>query len=436
MFTIFLAAAIAAPNPARAEKPSAVGQMVLPRPLDVPAAPTRPDPSLTPVASLTGTEFAVMAEQPGRVLLRNKGVDVWVSRTDVVTAKEAIELYSSLIAASPQLNHYVRRSKAHEIALDWDAAIKDYDEAIRLSPQTSAYWNNRANYYSRKREYQKALEGYDEAVRLTPTSFIPLSNRANTFLNTREWDKALEAYDRALKVNGTYSRSYAGKATAYREKRQFDLALNEAERAMELEPASPHSLLARGLSFAALKEHDKALADFQEALRFDPLFGAAHYGRAGVYLARKEYQPAIRDLDTALRNTPRYAAALVRRAEVWKACGNPLHALADLKEAIVADDLHPPVYRELAWLLATHSDPSIRDGKTAVEMAKKAADLAKSPTPEYWEALAAAYAETGDFTSALDWQKKAAGDAAYVKENGERVKQRLETYEAKKAFRE
>ena len=436
MFTILLTAAIAAPNPARAEKPSAVGLMVLPRPADVPAVSVRPDPTLTPLASLTGTEFPVLKELPGRVMLRNKGQDVWVSRTEILTAKEAIELYGTLIASSPQVNHYVRRAKAHELALDWDAAIKDYDEAIRLGPQISAYWNNRANYYSRKREYQKALDGYDEAVRLTPTSFIPLGNRGNVFLNTREWDKALEAYDRALKVNGTYSRSYAGKSTAYREKRRYDLALKEAERAMELEPTSPHSLLARGLAFAALKEQDKAFADFEEALRFDPLFGAAYFGRAGVYLARKDYQPAIRDLDTAIRLSPKYSAAMVRRAEAWKACGNPHRALADLKEAIVVDDLFPPAYRDLAWILATHPEASIRDGKTAVEMAKKATELAKTPTPEYWETLAAAYAETGDFTSAIDWQKKALADAAYVKEKGESVQKRLDLYESKKAFRE
>ena len=436
MFTILLAATIAAPNPARYEKPGTVGQMVLPRPTDAPAIASRPDPTLTPVASLTGTEFAVTGELPGRVLLRNKGVDVWVSRAEVLTAKEAIEVYSQLIASQPQVNHYVRRSKAHELAMDWDAAIKDYDEAIRLSPQISAYWNNRANYYSRKREYQKALDGYDEAVRLTPTSFIPLGNRGNVFLNTREWDKALEAYDRALKANGTYSRSFAGKATAYREKRQFDLALKEAERAMELEPNSPHSLLARGLTLSAMKEHDKAMTNFEEALRFDPLLGAAFFGRAGVYLAREEYQPAIRDLDTAMRLSPKYAAAMVRRAEAWKACGNPLRALADLKEAIVADDRHPPAYRDLAWILATHPDAAIRDGKTAVEMAKKAADLAKTPTPEYWEALAAAHAETGNFQNAVEWQKKALADAGYVKEKGESVTKRLNLYESKKPLRD
>jgi tetratricopeptide (TPR) repeat protein len=434
MFPLLLTAVtLAAPNPARNEKPNAVGYMILLRP-GAPAV-KQAGADLTPVSSLSGTEFAVTAELPGRVLIRNKGVDVWVSRYEVMTPKEAIEYYTDLNTGQQQVNNYVRLAKAYELVFDWDGAIKAYDRALELSPQTSAYFNNRANYYSRKREYEKALAGYDEAIKLSPTSYIPIGNRGNTYANMREWEKSLEAYGQALKVNPNYARAYAGRANAWREKHEFDNAMKEAERGVELEPNSPHTLVARGNVWLALKEHDKALADFEEALRFDPLFAAAYHGRAAVHLARKDFQKAIRDLDTAMRYSPKYAAAMVRRAEVWIACGNPKRALSDLVDATIADDRYPPAYRLKAWLQATCADDTIRNGKAALEAARKAIDL-KDTIGETYEALAAAFAETGDFTRAVEAQKEAFTDRWYVKEKEKEVKKRLELYESKKPYRE
>lgn len=433
---LLTAATLAAPNPARHEKPNAVGVNVLIHPSASNTDAPRPDPSLTPAASLSGTEFPVLREEPGRVMIRNKGTDVWVSRAEIMTPKEAIAYYTEQINSQPQTTNFVRRAKAHELNFDWDAAIKDYDEAIKLSPQTSAYWNNRANNYSRKRDYQKAIEGYDEAVKLSPTSFIPLGNRGNLFNNLREWDKALEAYERSIKVSPTYARAYSGRSTAWREKGDLEKALKEAERGVELEPTSPHTLYARGLSWMAMKEPDKAMADFQEVLRFDPLFASGYYGRAGVYLVRRQYQQAVRDCDTAMGFSPNFAAAMARRAEVWVACGNPGKAIADLSDAIAADDRYPIAYRLKAWLLATHPDDSVRNGKAALEAAKKAVELIKTPNGEYLEALAAALAETDDFAGAIEQQKKAIADSAYAKDKGADIKLRLEMYEAKRPFRD
>jgi tetratricopeptide (TPR) repeat protein len=436
MSFFLIAATLAAPNPWRHQPPTAEGLVVMVRP-GVPAAAARTGDQLSPAASLGGPEFPVVRELPGRVLVRSKGVDHWVSRAEVMTPKEAVEYYTQQIAAQPQSTlNFTRRAKAHELAGDWDAAIKDYDEAIKLSPRSSAYFNNRANYFSRKRQYEKALEGYEEALKLSPTSYIPMGNRANVYMNLRDWDRAVEAYDQAIKTNPTYARAYAGRSGAWREKREYDKAVADAERALELDGTSPHAYQARGLVRAALQEYDKALADFEEVLRFDPLFAAGYFGRAGVHLARKAYQPAIRDLDTAVRLWSGNAAAMTRRAEAWVALGNHRRALLDLDEATNTDDRYAPAYRQKAWLLATCPDDTVRDGKAAVEAARKALELAKDSGGATWEALAAALAEAGDFAGAVEWQTKAAGDARYVKEKGDAVKGRLALYESKKPYRD
>jgi len=68
MFTLLLAASIAAPNPARHEKSTAAGQTVILKRSDAPVTAAHPgDP---PPPALSGTEFPALKEMDGQVILR------------------------------------------------------------------------------------------------------------------------------------------------------------------------------------------------------------------------------------------------------------------------------------------------------------------------------------------------------------------------------
>src|SRR5689334_5928351 len=63
---------------------------------------------------------------------------------------------------------YLGRANAYQDKKDYDRAIKDYDEAIRLNPNYGDAYNNRGLTYKSKKEFDRAIEDFNEAIRLNP----------------------------------------------------------------------------------------------------------------------------------------------------------------------------------------------------------------------------------------------------------------------------
>ena len=64
---------------------------------------------------------------------------------------------------------------------EYNKAIADYTEAIRLDPKYKQAYTNRGVSYAKKGEYDKAIADFTEAIRLNPTQPMSYMNRANAY---------------------------------------------------------------------------------------------------------------------------------------------------------------------------------------------------------------------------------------------------------------
>ena len=160
----------------------------------------------------------------------------------------------------------------------------------------------------------------------------------------------------------------------------------------------------RGNAYARLGEMDKALQDFSWAIESDPSWATSYVNRGNIYLSRGDWPKAVADFDKAIQVGP--ASASVQ------------------------------AYRDEAWLLATARDPAVRNGPKALRLAQKAVHLKDSPTMR--DALAAAYAETGQFEDAVREETKAIAlaQSRHPAEEADAFQARLELYQKGMPYRD
>jgi len=166
-----------------------------------------------------------------------------------------------------------------------------------------------------------------------------------------------------------------------------------------------------GDALARKGRSDDAMLHYDEAIRLQPNYADAYYNRGTVLFAKGRTEEAIADLTKALEMHP-------NDADAHTSLGNALLRKGSLREAIVhyvaamtlaPDDPHSR--NNLAWVLATASDGSIRDGAKAIGFAEEAVQLSGGREPLFLRTLAAAYAESGRFSEAIAVAQQAAGIA-------------------------
>jgi tetratricopeptide (TPR) repeat protein len=135
-----------------------------------------------------------------------------------------------------------------------------------------------------------------------------------------------------------------------------------------------------------------------------------------------------------VRCDPGYAAAQEALAGALNAQGETAEALAHWRAAIDLAPTHAAALRQAAWILATSSQASLRNGPEALALAVRAAEVSGTKDAAVLDTMAAAYAETGRFTDAVLTAERALA-LADVK-LAESLKRRIEGYKAGTAFRD
>ena len=92
------------------------------------------------------------------------------------------------------------RASCHLGKNDIKSAFADYDEAIRLAPRVPGYYRYRAELYNWTGDHDRALADYDAAIRIAPRSTTDMDERAMTLFDLGRYDEAAAQFGPVIRL--------------------------------------------------------------------------------------------------------------------------------------------------------------------------------------------------------------------------------------------
>ncbi|HZR79345.1 MAG TPA: glycosyltransferase family 39 protein, partial [Chthoniobacterales bacterium] len=253
-----------------------------------------------------------------------------------------------------------------------------------------------------------------------------------------EISKAVEKAREATQLDPNSGGAHLQLAISLGKEGDLIQAMAEAQRALELEPENGRVYtLLFALAYELHRSQD-ALAAGRDGLGVTPFDPAMHF-RMGLTAGELgDFTTAVQQFAYALLLAPKRSDVADKMHLALRFAAQSSDAIYRLKEISTSAPDSPQLLNELAWIFSTSTDPALRDGTQALDLARRARELTGRKQPALLATEAAAYAESGKFSEAINSAQGAAslaqsqGDAKTV----ELAEKLLTSFQSNQPYRE
>ena len=251
-----------------------------------------------------------------------------------------------------------------------------------------------------------------------------------------EIDEAIAHYRKTLEMSPDFADADYNLGNALLQKGETDAAILHCQRAVTIQPNDPEAQVALGNALFQKGSIDDSIVQYQKALAIRPYYVTAHYNLSSAFLKKGEIDKAIFHCRAALSIQPEHADAHTILASAFLQKGEIGNAIEQYKKTLEIAPRSVPALNNLAWILATYSDPAFRDGTKALELAQRANEFSGRNNPIILRTLAAAHANVGQFSAAVEVGQLALSLTDRQSPLASALQRELAGYEASEPYRE
>ncbi len=235
-----------------------------------------------------------------------------------------------------------------------------------------------------------------------PECWMAHNNLGIVLFQKGEIDEAIAHYRITLNLQPDFWDADYNLGNALLGKGKVDEAIAYCEKAVANQPNDPDTRVALGNALLQKERIDDAIVHYEKALAFRPDYFIAHFALGHALLEKGEIDRALIHCRAAVSIQPQNAVAQTNLAVALDEKGQTPEAIMRYEKALELSPHSLSAENNLAWLLATSSDPSLRNGRRALELARQAEELSGGGDPVVLRTLAAAYANAGEFSRAVE----------------------------------
>jgi tetratricopeptide (TPR) repeat protein len=227
-----------------------------------------------------------------------------------------------------------KRGLAYYYLKDYQAAIKDSSQAIKINPNFAWAYNTRSIAYYEFKDYQAAIKDSSQAIKISPNYASAYYNRGLARSALEDRQAAIEDYTQAIKINPDYTNAYDYRGYDYYILGNYQAAIEDYNQSIKLSPNKEWTYDSRGYAYYKLGNYQAAIKDYEQAIKINPNYQWTYNNRGLLYhYGLKNYQAAIEDYSQAIKINPNFAWPYHNRGDVYSILEDEQAALKDYHQA-------------------------------------------------------------------------------------------------------
>jgi tetratricopeptide (TPR) repeat protein len=171
----------------------------------------------------------------------------------------------------------------------------------------------------RERKLDEATKEFEETVKLSPDTAVARFWLGNVYFYNKQLDKASAEFKKMTEIEPDNFRGYAmlGKMYSF-DKGKIDLAIEELKKALEINPDHVDAHFDLGRIYAMKGDSGRALAEFGFVFRNEPNYAGYHFEMGRIFEGMKAPDKAEKEYERALVLNPKFDKAREALANLKK----------------------------------------------------------------------------------------------------------------------